>query len=71
MGEMAESADEGKVVFEALRPLCVEVMSRPSVQSLCALERGLQALPEATLIPPQLLPYLSLPLRATIKRAGR
>lgn len=62
---------EGKAVFEALRPLCVEVMSRPSVDSLCALESGLQALPESTTIPPQLLSYLALPVRAALKRAGR
>lgn len=62
---------EGKAVFEALRPLCVEVMSRPSVESLSALESGLKGLPQATSIPPQLLTYLALPLRAAIKRAGR
>ena len=36
---MGKAEEEGKAVFGALRPLCVEVMSRPSVETLAALER--------------------------------
>lgn len=63
--------DEGKAVFDQLRPLCVKVMSDPCVESLSSLRAGLAALPGSTLIPPHLMAYLALPLRAAIKRAGR
>lgn len=63
------SEEEGKAVFAALRPLCVKVMSEPSVESLTALQAGVKTLPPSS-IPPQLVDYLTLPLRAAIKRAG-
>lgn len=66
--EMGEA--EGKAVFEALRPLCVRVMSDPSVESVSDLHARLVTLPPSTLIPPHLVAYLTLPLRAAIKRAG-
>lgn len=65
------SEEEGKAVFAALRPLCVKVMSEPSVESLTALQAGVKTLPPSSSIPPQLVDYLTLPLRAAIKRAGR
>lgn len=60
---------EGKAVFEALRPACVEVMSSPSVESLSVLETRLRELSQP--IPPPLVTYLVLPVRTAIKRAGR
>ena len=68
-----EAAEKGvgKALFDALRPLCVKVMSEPSVESLSRLQEGLSGLPEGTLVPPPLVPYLTLPLRAAIERAGR
>lgn len=67
----AEGERVSKALFDALRPLCVKVMSEPSVESLSRLQDGLLALPPGTVIPPHLVPYLTLPLRAAIKRAGR
>lgn len=65
------AGDRDEAVFEALRPLCVKVMSEPSLENLASLQAGVKGLPEATTIPPQLLTYLALPVQAAIKRAGR
>lgn len=62
---------EGEAIFKVLRPLCVEVISVPSVKSLFSLQTGLMELPQGAVIPPQLVAYLTLPVRAAIKRAGR
>ena len=63
--------EAGKLVFEVLRPCCVQVMKEASVESLTVLQEAVQRLPGDAPIPPQLLPYLTLPLRTTLKRVGR
>lgn len=67
---MADAELEGKAVFAVLRPLCVQVMSSPTSQSLSSLRAGLQRLPNY-ILPAPLLPYVLLPLRAAIKRVAR
>lgn len=60
---------EGKLLFQALRPLCVEIMNNLSVESLTSLQARLEEL--SSPLPTPLVPYITIPLRAAIKRTGR
>ncbi len=67
---MAEE-EEGRLVFEALRPFCVKVMWEACVENLSRLQVAVKTLPQHTDIPSQLVPYLTVPLRTALKKAGR
>ena len=64
----ADAEQEAKTAFSALRPVCVQVMSAPSLETLGALEavvRGMHS------IHPHLVDYVVLPLRMIFRRVGR
>lgn len=63
-----DAEQEAKTAFSALRPVCVQVMSAPSLETLGALEavvRGMRS------IHPHLVDYVVLPLRMIFRRVGR
>ena len=62
------SEDEAKAAFAVLRPLCVEVMRAPSLETLQALDG---VVGELSSLPPQLVDYVALPLRMIVRRVGR
>ena len=68
---MAREKAAGQLVFEELKPFCVTVMREASISSLSSLQEAVKSLPQDTAIPSQLVPYLTLPLTAAVKRAGR
>ena len=59
----------GKRAFDALKPVCVRVMSSPSLESLAELRGKVSGLPVA--IHPHLVDYVLLPVRVLFKRCGR
>ena len=63
-----DAEQEAKTAFAALRPVCVRVMSSPSLETLGelgAVVRGMRS------IHPHLVDYVVLPLRMIFKRGGR
>ena len=67
-GSVLREAD-GKRAFDALKPVCVRVMSSPSLDNLGELREKVRGLPVA--IHPHLLDYVLLPVRVLFKRCGR
>ena len=61
--------EDGKRAFNALKPVCVRVMSSPSLESLRELREKVRGLPVA--IHPHLLDYVLLPVRVLFKKYGR
>ena len=59
----------GKGAFDALKPVCVRVMSSPSLESLAELRGKVSGLPVA--VHPHLVDYVLLPVRVLFKRCGR
>ena len=60
---------DGKRAFDALKPVCVRVMSSPSLESLAELRGKVSGLPVA--VHPHLVDYVLLPVRVLFKRCGR
>ena len=67
-GSVLREAD-GKRAFDALKPICVRVMSSPSLGNLGELREKVRCLPVA--IHPHLLDYVLLPVRVLFKRCER
>ena len=60
---------DGKGAFDALKPVCVRVLSSPSLESLAELRGKVSGLPVA--VHPHLVDYVLLPVRVLFKRCGR
>ena len=67
-GAVLKEAD-GKRAFDALKPVCVRVMSSPSLESLAQLREKVRDL--AVAIHPHLVDYVLLPVRVIFKKTGR
>ena len=66
---MAEQTDDAKARagFAVLRPVCVEVMRAPSLETLRALDDVIAGLPS---LHPHLVDYVVLPLKMITKKTG-
>ena len=65
------SEAEGRALFGKLKPLCVQVMSSPSLESLSELREGLSGLLGSSVLHPQLVDYVLLPVRMIMNKFGR
>ena len=59
----------GKGAFDALKSVCMRVMSSPSLENLAELRGKMSGLPAA--VHPHLVDYVLLPVRVLFKRCGR
>lgn len=65
------SEEEGRVMFSSLRPLCVQLMSSPSLDTLQQLRKGLTNILGEKYLHPHIVDYVLLPVRTVINKTGR
>ncbi len=65
------SESEGKELFPRIKPLCVHVMSSPSLETLTKLREGLFRVLGSRALHPQMVDYVLLPVRMVINKCGR
>ena len=68
---MAMSEADGRMMFSALRPLCVQLMSSPSPDTLQQLREGLTNVLGTKDLHPHIVDYVLLPVRTVINKTGR
>ena len=63
------SEEDGKRAFNELKPVCVRVMTSPSLENLADMRSKVESL--SLSIHPHLVDYVLLPVKTLLRRYGR
>ena len=63
------SEEDGRRAFTELKPVCVRVMTSPSLENLADMRNKVEGL--SVSIHPHLVDYVLLPVKTLLKRYGR